>query len=239
MALARVDDIALHWGARTKVMIEDVPTLRLLHNALASETVARRTRILALAFEIKVLAANASYEINGLAGTENYHWVKPEDRAKYRPLDDVQSFHVALVLARSAFGMITRVRALWDKLFLYVTLRFDGDAALQRLQNHRSKRKRFFSEYGQGIAGISAEQMSAALADINTLERRYRSPELHGFSVVPPWVFGTPTSWPDGHSSPIIGHWDAMRTFLHLAFAEADGKRTSFDRVIPESTTPG
>jgi hypothetical protein len=231
-ALARFDSVALQWGKRTSVMVEDVPALRLLHQALLAdrEPEARR-RLVALAFDIKIAYLNTSYHMYELAGSENRYLVHDEARTRFRPLEDVQSFGVALLRSRAAFGLVSRIRALWDKLFLYVTLRFDGDAGVRRLQARRSRRKHFFSEYGRGIGEISVNTMSVALADINVLEKDYRSPELHGFGVVPPWVFESPPTWPYGHTSPILRHWDVMRTFLQSAFAEADGKQCSLDAV--------
>lgn len=229
-ALAQFDEAALRWGKSAGVLVVDTPALRLLYAALPQSLTAPRRRLMYLAFDIKVAYVNTFVHIHELAGSESMHLVREEGRTRFRPLDDPKSFGVAMLRSRAAFALVSRVRAIWDKLFLYVTLRFDGEEGMRILQNRRSKRKHFFSRYGRGIGTVSVDTMSKALADINNLERSYRSPELHGFGIIPPWVFESPSTWPYGHTSPILGHWSMMQQFLDQVFEEARGRRTSFDR---------
>lgn len=228
--LAKIDERAIHFGVGRTMPISDSPALRLLLIKLLSEGCPEETvrRLMYVAFEIKIAHINTYYHVLELAGFENAHLVDAETRASYKPFEDDRSFSLALSRSRAAFGMILRVRALWDKLFIYCTLRFDSDDALRMLQSRRSKRKFFFSRYSAGIGPVSSDELVRARESVGSLERSFRSPEAHGFGVIHPWAFRTPERWPEGHTGPILGHWNDMSHFLHLVFKEADGMRDSF-----------
>lgn len=237
--LAKIDERAVHFGVDRTMPIPDVPALRLLLSKLLSEgrPEADVRRLTYLAFEIKIAHINTHYHVNELAGFENAYLVDAEARASYRPFEDDRSFSLALSRSRAAFAMILRVRALWDKLFIYCTLRFDGDRALHMLQSRRSKRKFFFSKYSAGIGPLPSDELLRARESIESLERSFRSPEVHGFGVIQRWAFKTPKTWPEGHTGPILGHWNDMSHFLHAVFNEADGQRDSFSVKSSRSST--
>jgi|SRR5580704_2608902 hypothetical protein len=231
--LARFDELFLDYGVRMRILVEDCPALRLLYRnmsqlGLDSQQLERR---LALAFEIKLVLLNVYYELAEVAGLENRHMVNEEDRRRYRPLESIESFSAAIRRARAAFALATRMRALWDKLFLYVTLTVGGERTLQRLQNQKSKRRFFFREFSNGFGPVSSALMSQAKADLERLEGNFRTPELHGFGSIRGWVFDTPDHWDSTDCWALLGHYSQLSKFIHQVFAESSSSRCSFDAM--------
>jgi hypothetical protein len=156
--------------------------------------------------------------------------------APIRPLDDVVSFSIALKRSRAAFGLITRIRSLWDKSFLYVALTYEGDATVRQFQNQRSKRKFFFRHFAPGFGAVTAETLTLASDALDSLERDFRTPELHGFGKIRKWVFNTPADWDTQHLSAILEHWSVLNRFLFEGFADSSTSRSSIeDKVFTES----
>jgi hypothetical protein len=200
--LEQIDELCLQYGVRTRMLVEDCPALRLLHEKMGKiglkET--ERSRRIALAFEIKLVFLHVHYEVAEVAGLENRHIVHESDRLRYRPLEDVKSFGVAIERARAGFALVTRVRALWDKLFLYIALTVAGEKVLNRMQNQKSMRKFFFREFSAGFDSVSEATINKVREDLENLERAFRTPELHGFGRIKGWIFDSPelriSGWP-------------------------------------------
>lgn len=213
------------------MLTQDCPALRLLHDRLTEANIsgAELSRRIALAFEIKLGFLHTHYDLAVLAGIENKHLVQDDRRANYRPLDNVDSFGVALRRARAAFALITRIRSLWDKAFLYVALTQEGDETVRQLQNQRSKRKFFFSHFATGFGAVTSDVLSRAKDELDRLEQDFRTPELHGFGNIRGWVFDTPADWDTEHSGAIFGHWSVLSNFLHLLFQNCSSSRSSLD----------
>jgi len=225
------DDHCIQYGRRYRMLTQDCPALRLLHDRLTEAGIggSELSRRIALALEIKLGFVHTHYNLAELAGIENQHLVPDDRRAKYRPLDDIDSLGVALRRARAAFALITRIRSLWDKAFLYVALTQEGDATVRQLQNQRSKRKFFFSHFAAGFGAVTSDVLSRAKDELDRLEQDFRTPELHGFGNIRQWVFDTPADWDTQHSGAIIGHWNVLSNFLHLLFQDCSSSRSSFD----------
>lgn len=161
--------------------------------------------------------------------------MQAEHRARYCPLDDVDSFTVALRRSRAAFGLITRIRSLWDKGFLYVALTYEGEATVRQLQSKRSKRKFFFRHFAAGFGTVTADLLTRASEALDRLEHDFRTPELHDFGNIRGWVFDTPADWDTQHSGAIMGHWNVLSAFLHQVFADCSTSRSSFDHETSPS----
>ena len=213
------------------MLTQDCPALRLLHDRLTEDGIGgpELSRRIALALEIKLGFLHTHYDLAELAGIENQHLVPDDRRTKYRPLDHVDSFGVALRRARAAFALITRIRSLWDKAFLYVALTQEGDTTVRQLQNQRSKRKFFFSHFASGFGAVTSDVLSRAKDELDHLEQDFRTPELHGFGNICQWVFDTPADWDVQHSGAIIAHWNVLSDFLHRLFRDCSTSRSSFD----------
>jgi hypothetical protein len=229
--LAAFDKHCIRYGRRVNMLTQDCPALRLLHDQLTATGIVGRelSRRIALALEIKLGFLHTHYELAELAGLENRYLVPAKRRARYRPLVDEGSFGVALRRSRAAFALITRIRSLWDKSFLYIALTYEGDATIRQLQNQRSKRKFFFRHFAAGFGPVTAAALTSASDALDSLERDFRTPELHGFGSIRSWVFDTPADWHTQHSGAIIGHWNVLARFLHQVFADCSTSRTSFD----------
>jgi hypothetical protein len=234
------DELCIQYGRHVNVLTQDCPALRLLYDRLRETGIEGQefTRRLALAFEIKVGFAHTHYDLTTVAGLENQHIVPRDRRESYRPLANVGSFTVALSRSRAAFAMITRIRSLWDKAFLYVAMTHDGDAAVRQLQAARSKRRYFFSRFGDGFGAVSAQMIVEAKDDLTTLESQFRTPELHGFGNIRTWVFDTPADWPVPHTSALMRHWNSLSHFLHGVFSDCQTPRTSFDQDVRLTDDP-
>ena len=116
--LEAFDNHCIQYGRRFRLLTQDCPALRLLHDRLTEAGIdgIEQSRRIALALEIKLAFLHTHYNLAELAGIENNYLVPDDCRATYRPLEDVQSFGVALRRARAAFALITRIRSLWDKI---------------------------------------------------------------------------------------------------------------------------
>lgn len=229
--LEAFDDHCISYGRLVGILTMDFPALRLLYDKLSEAGIEGLplSRRIALAFEIKIGLMHTCYDLHVLAGIENEHLVPVEKRIKYRPLDDTTSFAVALRRARAAFALVTRIRSLWDKSFLYVALTEEGDETVRRLQNQRSKRKFFFSHFAKGFGAVTPDMLYEVNDDLERLEQEFRTPELHGFGNIRTWVFDSPEDWDTRHSGAIMGHWNTLSTFLQRLFHDCSTHRTSLD----------
>lgn len=229
--LEAFDDQCIQYGKRYNVLIRDCPALRILHDRLKESgiTGADLSRRIALALEIKLGFIHTHYDLGNLAGLENQHLVPDEARRNYRPYEDVRSFSIALSRSRSAFALITRIRSLWDKAFIYVALVTEGDALVQQLQSQRSKRRFFFAHFANGFGCVTPEMLISARETLTRLEQDFRTPELHGFGNIRGWAFDSPSDWYAQHSGEIIGHWSVLSEFLFAIFADSSTHRSSFD----------
>jgi hypothetical protein len=225
------DESCVCYGKRVGILTTDCPALRLLYDHLVTEEIAdpELSRRIALALEMKLGFLHTYYDLTELAGLENKYLVPDDHRANYLPLENIDSFAVALRRSRAAFALITRIRSLWDKTFLYVALTTEGDSTVRRLQNQRSKRKFFFSHYANGFGAVTSDMITKAKQDLDKLESEFRTPELHGFGNIRRWVFDTPQDWHTQHSGKIMGHWNILSDFIHRVFADFSTKRSSFD----------
>ncbi len=181
--LELIDNQCLQYGKWHNMLVPDCPALRLLYDHLASSGITGPdlSRRIALALEIKLGFVHTHYDLANLAGLENRYLVPDDAREKYRPYEDVRSFSIALSRARSAFGLITRIRSIWDKTFLYVALIREGDTLVQQLQGQKSKRRFFFAHFAEGVGHVTPEILSSAKEALKRLEKDFRTPELHGF----------------------------------------------------------
>ena len=172
------DDLCIQFGRRADLPVHDCPALRLLHDELSAKGVVcpELSRRIAVAFEIKLGFLHTEYYGGELMGLENTYLVPDERRACYRPLDNLDSFAVALRRSRAAFGLVTRIRSLWDKGFLYVALTYGGDAIVTQLQSQRSKRKFFFSHFAAGFGAVTSETLTRANDALQRLERDFSNP---------------------------------------------------------------
>lgn len=213
------------------ILTSDCPALRILYDHLVNIGITgpELSRRIALALEMKLGFLHTYYDLTELAGLENKYLVPDEHRINYLPLLNIDSFAIALRRSRAAFALITRIRSLWDKTFLYVALTTEGDAIVRRLQNQRSKRKFFFSHYANGFGAVTSDIITKARQDLDSLEQDFRTPELHGFGNIRSWVFDTPQDWHTQHSGKIMGHWNILSNFLHCIFSDYSTPRTSFD----------
>jgi len=229
--LEAFDDHCIQYGRRFRMLTQDCPALRILYDRLTEAGIsgAELSRRIALALEIKLGFLHTHYDLAELAGIENQYLVPDNRRAKYRPLDDIDSFGIALRRSRAAFALITRIRSLWDKAFLYVALTQEGNAIVRQLQNQRSKRKFFFTHFAGGFGAVTSDVLSRAKDELDRLEQDFRTPELHGFGNIRQWVFDTPADWDTQHSGAIIGNWGVLSNFLHLLFRDCSSPRSSFD----------
>lgn len=230
-ALVAFDESCIAYGKRVGILTQDCPALRLLYDAFSASELPERelSRRIALAFEIKLAFLHTHYDLSELAGIENKHFVPEDRRRQYMPLEDVDSFALALRRSRTAFALVTRIRALWDKLFLYVVMTTEADAVIRQLGAAKSKRRFFFSRYADGVGEISAELIKNAKQDLESLESSYRTPELHGYGAIRGWVFDTPDDWVTPHISEIMAHWNMVSNFTHEVFKKFKTKRTSLD----------
>lgn len=229
--LEAFDEHCIQYGKLLSINTQDCPALRLLHDQFTASGIvgAELSRRIALALEIKLGFLHTYYDLHMLLSIENRYLVPDELRALYRPLDDVVSFSVALRRSRAAFGLITRIRSLWDKAFLYVALTYEDDATVRQLQTQRSKRKFFFRHFAAGFGTVTAETLTLASAALDSRERDFRTPELHGFGKIRKWVFDTPADWDTQHSSALTEHWSVLNTFLYEVFAASSTYRSSIE----------
>jgi hypothetical protein len=229
--LEAFDDLCINYGRRAGILTQDCPALRLLHDQLGRHGIVNGelSRRISLALEIKLGFLHTHYDLSELAGLDNKYLVHEETRRNYLPLVDIASFSVALRRSRAAFTLVTRIRSLWDKAFLYVALTTEGDATVRQLQQQKSKRKFFFNHFAKGFDGVTPETLERAKNDLSRLEQDFRTPELHGFGNLRSWVFDTPADWDTTHVAAILGHWSVLSDFLHRIFAEYSTSRTSFD----------
>jgi hypothetical protein len=89
------DDLCIEYGRRVRILVTDCPALRLLYDKLVGAPEETIRKLLPLA-----------YDISTIAGIENRYLVPAEARAKFKPLDDIDSFTVAFKRYRAAFGLI-------------------------------------------------------------------------------------------------------------------------------------
>lgn len=229
--LEQFDASCIQYGKSVRILTVDCPALRLLYDALAAKSFSEQevSRRIALAMEIKLSLLHTYYDLATLAGIENENIVPELKRVAYIPLEDHVSFALALRRSRTAFALVTRIRSLWDKLFIYVVMTNESDDILHSLDNAKSKRRFFFKRYKCGVANLLPEEIHEANNDIKTLDEKYRTPELHGYGSIRGWVFDTPAEWGTPYLSGNMAHWNMVSKFAWKIFEEVSSKKSSFD----------
>ena len=224
----RFDDLCIEYGRRVGILVTDCPALRLLYDKLTSEPQDIIRTLLPLAFDIKLASIHTFYDISTVAGIENRHLVPPEARARFRPLKDVDSFVIAFRRYRAAFGLTTRIRSIWDKIFIYIGIEAEGLDFLRQIQNAKSKRKFFLRRFGAGTGVLRSEDVEKIRDNLDRLESTFRTPELHGFGSIRTWAFATQEEWPVNEVTSLMGHWNVMNQYKSLIFRNVSTRRDSF-----------
>lgn len=231
--LRAVDLVCLGYGVRNNFLVVDCPALRLLFDELVVEGIEEREkwRRIALAWEIKLGFVQTLWDLSTVAGIENKVWVPRHkgELASIDPLRDVETFATACNRARSLFSLVIRLRAIWEKLFLYVGSINGGEAFLRIARGKGSPRRAFFRLFGQGVGNFSAEDVQAARDCLEKLESQYRTPELHGEGALRTWAFDPITDWPVPSTSELLHFWNLLQTALFKSFEKANTRLSSFE----------
>lgn len=180
--LVEFDKVCLAYGRKSGVLATDCPALRCLYDELAvgNGSGADMWRRIALAYEIKLGVLQSTYDLTMLAGLENKHWVpKASGGVPLGPFENAEVFGVVLKRAHAAFGLITRIRALWEKWFLYIGEEYDSKilAAYRR----RSPRRAFFKHFKNGVGPFTSEDLNTYKEALDEFEQRYRTPEMQAW----------------------------------------------------------
>lgn len=138
--LEQFDASCIQYGKSVRILTVDCPALRLLYDALTAKSFSEQevSRVIALAMEIKLSLLHTHYDLTTLAGIENENIVPELKKVAYMPLKDHVSFALALRRSRTAFALVTRIRSLWDKLFIYVVMTNESHDILHDLDNAKS-----------------------------------------------------------------------------------------------------
>jgi hypothetical protein len=228
--LVEFDKVCLAFGRKSGVLACDSPALRCLYDKLSKGGVsdADMWRRIALAYEIKLGVLQSTYDLTTLAGLENKHWVpKASCRELLDPFSNVDMFGIFLKRARAAFGLISRIRALWDKWFLYMGETYD--LKMLAVDRKHSPRRAFFKHFNDGVGPFTSEDIDQYKKAIDELERRYRTPEMHGHGSIRLWAFNPISTWPIEESSSLLGHWNMLNGVIHKSFLDVSTALTSFD----------
>lgn len=230
--LANFDRLCLSYGQRHKFMVCDLPALRLLLDELMKQDEDERHlwRLMALAYEIKIGLVQSHYDLAVIAGLENKYWVPAHTNiARGDPLGDQSLFEVAFRRARSAFGLIMRIRALWDKSLHYIGLRYIPDDYNEELRSKKgSPRKAILNLAKDGIGPLTRAELDQIEKDIAALEESFRTPEAHGYGSIRTWAFDPISSWPVRESAQLMAHWNLLHQTIGRIFKKASTNITSF-----------
>jgi len=228
--LVEFDRVCLAYGRKSGVLAADCPALRCLYDKLfaGNGSGADMWRRIALAYEIKLGVLQSTYDLTTLAGLENKHWVpKASGGAPLGPFQNADVFGVVLGRARAAFGLITRIRALWDKWFLYMGEEYDPKVFA--VDRKHSPRRAFFRHFNNGVGPFTSEDVNTYKEAIDEFEQRYRTPEMHGHGSIRLWAFDPISAWPIEESSKLLGHWNILNGVVHKSFSHVSTALTSFD----------
>jgi hypothetical protein len=214
------------------VVIQDLPALRLLFDRLILENFQPRElwRQMALAYDIKVGYIQSVYELQTIAGLENRDWVTRQEPDKWiNPLTNPKGLNISLARARAAFALVARIRAIWDKLFLFIAYKYDPECFRRMERSRRSHRKIFFNVFSKGIGPFTEDNLYKYKESIESLESSYRTPELHGFGAIRLWAFEPVGSWPVKGSVELIAHWNTLNEAIRLLFSAESTSACSID----------
>lgn len=228
--LVAFDKVCLAYGRKSGVLVTDCPALRCLYDELSAEngSTADMWGRIALAYEIKLGVLQSTYDLTMLAGLENRHWVpKASGGLRLGPFDNADVFGIVLKRAHAAFGLITRIRALWDKWFLYMGEEYDSKV-LAANRKH-SPRRAFFKHFKNGVGSFTSEDLNTYKKAIDKFEHGYRTPEMHGYGSIRLWAFDPISAWPIEESSKLLEHWNILHGVVHKSFSQVSTPLTSFD----------
>ena len=231
--LAAFDRTCMIASRSASVVVQDLPALRLLYNRLTREKLQPRELWgqIALAYDIKIGFIQSVYELQTIAGLENRDWVPRQEPDKWiNPLTDPKALNISLARARAAFALVARIRAIWDKFFLFIAYRYDPKCFRRIERSRRSRRTAFFNAFSKGIGPFTADHLHRYKESIESLESSYRTPELHGYGAIRLWAFEPVGSWPVKASSELIGHWSTLNEAIGLLFASESTSAISIDK---------
>jgi DNA phosphorothioation-dependent restriction protein DptG len=181
-----------------------------------------------LTYDIKLATMQTFYDLQMVLGIQN-KLVAADIRERFSPLSDGESFATAFRQYRSAFGLIARVRSIWDKLFMYVGISVHGIDFLHETRNAKSKRRHFFRRFAAGIGSLSKEDVEKIRSSLDELENAFRTPELHGFGSLRQWAFSRRGDWDQHEIFAITGHWQTMHHYQSVIFGDVSTNQNSFD----------
>lgn len=137
-------------------------------------------------------------------------------------LDSEQKFIGKMTVHRHATGFVLRHRAAWDKIMGLLLLLTAPDK-YEQFANAGSKKKAF-KRLAPSL-GISEEQMSVIISNLQTFDDRFRTSEAHGTGTIRKWSL-TMQGLDENPMVDLIGYWNQLNRMM-VAIGEMVGAEST------------